>query len=311
MSLYRPKYSRKTDPKNRLLTRVLGTMALARQQAGHLLRKRRTTRPAFSAPASRARRIRGAHLAVAMAAFLVFLAGGMFCYHRLAASDVFRLTELSVRGNRIVDKKEIIEQSGLHQGVGLLGFDLDAARHRIEDLAWIDTARLHVVWPSRVEITVREHRVLALARQAENRAGGLFYLDVKGRLFARVRPGQEIDYPVITDLPSEGGADEQSRESLRNKAISLLRLAARGNAILPIQAISEVHCDQDKGLVLYLVDHPFPIYMGRENISTKYYRLIRILDRLYRKKKIAGIREIHMDYMEHKVLVAMAGPGRK
>lgn len=310
MAIYRPKYSRKTHPGRRLAGRIFGAGSSYRQWISRLLPKRRTAGSSFSAPA-RGLHIRGAHLLVAMAVVLAVLAGGAAFYNRLAASDVFRLTELSVRGNRIVERKEIIEQSGLHQGVGLLGFDLDAARHRIEDLAWIDTARLHVVWPSRVEITVREHRVLALVRQAGNRAGGLFYLDDKGRLFARVRPGQEIDYPVITDLPTEEGNDGQGRESLREKAIALLRLAGRGNAILPIQAISEVHCDQDKGLVLYLVDHPFPIYMGRENISTKYYRLIRILDRLYRKKKIAGIREIHMDYMEHKVLVAMAGPGRK
>lgn len=310
MAIYRPKYSRKTDPGRRLAGRIFGAGAPFRQWIARLLPKRRTAGAGFSA-AGRSRHIKGTHLLVAVAVVLAVLAGGTVFYHRLAASDVFRLTELEVSGNRIVERREIVEQSGLHQGVGLLGHDLEAARMRIEDLAWIDTARLRVVWPARVEITVREHRVLALVHQAGDRGGGLSYLDDKGRLFARVRPGQEIDYPVITGLPPEKQNDEQGGQSLRDKAIKLLRLAARGNAILPIQAISEVHCDRDKGLVLYLVDHPFPIYMGRENISTRYYRLIRILDRLYRKKKIAGIREIHMDYMEHKVLVAMAGPGRK
>lgn len=304
MAPYRPKYSRKTETKNRLLTRVFGWLAHVGQRIRSLSRMRRPPRPGFSAPA-RGRRIRSLHLLLAMAAILVFLAGGTFCYHRLAASDVFRLTELSVHGNRIVARKKIIEQSGLHQGVGLLGFDLSAAQNRIEKLAWIDTASLKVIWPAKVEITVREHRPLALVQEH----GGLSYLDGRGRVFARLEPGQELDFPVITGLPAAEEMDEEG-QSLRDKAIALLRLAARGNAILPIQAISEVHCDPGRGLVVYLVDHPFPIYMGREHIRTKYYRLVRILDRVYRKKKIAGIREIHMDYMENKVLVAMAVPGR-
>jgi len=304
MAPYRPKYSRKTDPENRLLARIFGGIAPVWQQIAQRLRSPRPARPGVSAPVRR-RRFHSAHILVALAAILACLAGGMFCYHRLAASDVFRLTELSVHGNRIVDKKEIIEQSGLHQGVGLLGFDLDAARRRIEDLAWIDTASLKVLWPAKVEITVREHRPLALVQEH----GALSYLDGRGRVFARLEPGQELDFPVITGLPANGQQDEAT-QSLRDKAIAFLRLAARGNAILPVQAVSEVHCDPDKGLIVYLVDHPFPIYMGREHIRTKYYRLVRILDRVYRKKKIAGIREIYMDYMENKVLVAMTVPGK-
>jgi hypothetical protein len=96
--------------------------------------------------------------------------------------------------------------------------------------------------------------------------------------------------------------------TLAAKALKFLHLAARGNAILPVQAISEIHVDAD-GLVVYLVDRPFPIYVGTERIQTKYYRLVKILERLYKKKKIAEIKEIRMDYTENKVLVAMVSPG--
>ena len=260
--------------------------------------------------ASRASRISSRRLLLVISIFLGVLAGGEAVYRRLAASDVFRLTDLVVHGNRIVDRREIIARSGLHQGVGLLGFDFEAARQRIEELAWIETARLDVAWPSRVEITVREHRVLALVQQAGRKDGELWYLDARGCSFAPVRPGQEIDYPVITGPLADEKSGQQDDKILRDRAVTILRLAARGNAILPVQAISEIHCDRDRGLILYLVDYPFPIYMGREDIRTRYFRLIRILGRLYRNRKIAGIREIHMDYMENKALVAMIGSGR-
>ena len=310
MASYKPKHSRKSASHVGPIRRLFGDSQQGFGRLSRLWNRRKAPSRGYRAT-KRTRWISPRYLLVAMLFLTVAIAGGVGLYHHLAASDVFRLTELSVQGNRIVEKKEIIEQSGLHQGVGLLGFDLDAARRRIEDLAWIDTAHLRIVWPARVEITVREHRPLALVREAGKKDGGLSYLDSKGRIFAPVRPGQEIDFPVLTDLPPTAAeGDESGRPSLRASAIRLLRLAARGNAILPVQAISEVHCDPDKGLVLYLVDHPFPIYMGRERISTKYYRLIRILDRVYRKKKIAGIREIYMDYMENKVLVAMTVPGK-
>ena len=50
--------------------------------------------------------------------------------------------------------------------------------------------------------------------------------------------------------------------------------------------------------------------MGRENIRTRYYRLVKILERLYRKKKINGIKEIQMNYMENRALVATVDPVR-
>jgi len=308
MAFYRPKYSQKRYSGAGLRARIFDSALRYRQWIFQVLRKRRS-RPGFPA-AGRPGRIRPSHLLAAAALLLFFIGGGMFCYHRLAASDVFRLTELTVLGNRVVERREIIERSGLRQGIGLLGFDVEAARNRVEELDWIDTATIRVLWPAKVEIRVREHRALALVQYQDSPDRGLHYMDGKGMIFARVGAGQELDFPVLTGFPANRQDQGQAETSLKDKALTLLRLAARGNPILPIQAISEIHLDPGNGLTVYLVDHPFPIYMGRQGIRTKYYRLVRILDRLYRKKKIAGIREIRMDYLENKVLVALAVPGK-
>lgn len=243
---------------------------------------------------------------------LLAAAGGWFVYGRLASSDIFRLTELSVSGNHMVGRRQLIEKSGLRQGMNLLGFDVRAAQAQLQQIAWVKRADLHIAWPSRVEIRIREYHPLALVRLAGKKQGNLFYLDQDGYVFARVLSGQDVDFPTLTgDLNDLGLDGKQIRpDTPVAAALAFLRLAARGNAILPAQAVSELHVDKDQGLIVYLVDRPFPIYMGRENIRTRYYRLVKILERLYRKKKIAGIKEIQMNYMENRALVATIDPGR-
>ncbi len=244
---------------------------------------------------------------------LVFLCAvvGSFCwvgYALLMRSDVFRLTDIQVKGYRVSSLSQILKKGNIEQGVSLFAVDAKAAAREISSLPWIDRVTLTRRWPSAFEIKVREHRPLALVN-VENASGSeLFYLNNKGALFAPLRLGQDFDYPVITGVKWEAAesAKQLPQGTVAESALVLLKLAAKGNAILPIQSISEVHVDNRQGLVVYLVDQPFPIYFGTEKIYTKYYRLVKILERLYRKKKIEGIASIRMDYMENKVLVARA-----
>ena len=66
-------------------------------------------------------------------------------------------------------------------------------------------------------------------------------------------------------------------------------------------------------MTLYLVDYPFPIYFGKGEVRTKYSRLKRVLEVLYKETEqgmtIADVAYIRMDYLENKVLVAHSGSG--
>ena len=285
---------------------------------GSYLRQQRTavsvgkrSRP-FPLPGQQGRRSLSRIHVLLLVVPLLVAACGWFVYDRLSSSDIFRLTELRVSGNHKVGRLPLIEKSGLRQGMNLLAFDVRAAEARLRQLAWVQDARIHIAWPSRVEIMVREREPMALACVGGKKQGSLFYLDRSGYVFAPVLPGQDVDFPTITgDLAELGLEKKQVRpHTPAAGALTFLRLAARGNAILPAQAVSELHVDADRGLIVYLVDHPFPIYMGRENIKTRYYRLVKILERLYRKEEIGEIKEIQMNYMENRALVATVGPVR-
>jgi len=223
----------------------------------------------------------------------------------LFQSTIFRLTDIKVSGTHIATPRQILDLARLQQGGSLLRFDAKAAVARIESHPWVERAEIATNWPSAVEITVSEYQPFALVNLEEAKERRLYYVSHSGRLFAKVDQGQELDFPVITGVRRDKDVDtgRLAKGSLAHAACSLLEMAARGNAILPIQAISEVYVDQKNGLTLYLVDRPFPVYFGMDRFQLKYSRLIKVLEQLYAKKQVDGVKEIRMDYLDDKVLV--------
>ena len=137
---------------------------------------------------------------------------------------------------------------------------------------------------------------------------GLFYVDRHGVAFAQVLPPEEMDYPVISGLDRESWPKEVKGTSLAD-ALDFLKYAGRGSTILPLQNVSEIHLQGEEELTLFLVDRPFAIHLGRGNIRTKYYRLAKVLYRLYKRKEFDNTAYIRMDYTPNKVLVGFSGAG--
>jgi len=223
----------------------------------------------------------------------------------LLRSTVFRLTDIKVSGARIATQRQILDLAGLQQGGSLLQFDAKAAAARIESHPWVERAKIKTNWPSSLEITITEHQPFALVNLEEAKERRLYYINRSGHLFSEAGQVQELDFPVITGIRADRDmeAGRLARGTLAEAACSLLAMAAKGNAILPIQAVSEIHVDQKQGLILYLVDRPFPIYFGMDRFQLKYNRLIKVLEQLYTKKRVDSVKEIRMDYFDDKILV--------
>ncbi len=235
----------------------------------------------------------------------ITLTGGWLAYQIFIRSNVFRLTDIRIFGTMVATEKQILEISGLQRGVSLLRFNEKATAAKIDAHPWIEHVEIKKHWPSAIDITVYEHQPLALINFEIDKEKKLRYLSNQGRVFAEVEQGLDLDYPVLTGahVHQDIEANALVKGSLADQANTFLLLAAKGNAVLPIQAISEVHLDQKEGLVIYLVDRPFPIYFGKERLQTKYYRLVKVLEQLYSRKLVDAVKEIRMDYSDDKVLV--------
>ncbi len=306
--MYRPRVPEKAGGFRRRLAHWLAALRDLPQR----LRRRHPGLPGAVAARQRSWQLKKLSRRATFGLFMVLLlaAGGWLSYKMVSGSDIFCLTAVTINGNKITRDQQIIDAARLEPGINLLALNIARVEKMVEKLPWVASARVKRHWPSTVEVTIQEHRPLALVNLGPAGRQRLFYVDEQGRVFAPLGVSGDFDFPVLTGTPvTESLQDGRiMAASTAGKALALLRLAARGNQILPVQAISEVHVSDKDGLIVYLVDYPFPIYMGKEQIRTRYYQLVKILGRLYRRHRVKNITEIRMNYANNRILVASSGP---
>ena len=203
-----------------------------------------------------------------------------------------------MEGNERLPKEVILSLSGVDIHANLLALDLEQVEKNILAHPWIDRVTLKREWPNRLLVRIHERRPVVLLNTRE----GLKYVDRRGKIFAAVTPGSELDFPVITGLEE---LDEKSAEDdpRIREVIGFVRHAARGSSSLPKQNLSEFHFSQDGEIELFLSDRPFSIFLGKTVDRTSYYRLAKVLYWLYKKREFDNVAYIRLDYMENKVLV--------
>ncbi len=223
---------------------------------------------------------------------------------------MFKVQNLRITGCQKTSTKEIARLAGIIQyQSSLLELHDEILIDRIEQEDWIDQAVVTKKWPDEITIEITERIPVALVNGRLGDKSGLFYVDKNGEIFHQVQPGDDLDYPVIT-----GHFTIEHHEKDRDVFVefadikTFLKKVARNNPNLPEQSISEIYLDEQKEMVVYLVDHPFPIFFGKGNIITKYSRLVKVMNSLYHDKEsetlLSGISYIQMDYLHDKVLVA-------
>lgn len=223
---------------------------------------------------------------------LLLWGGGQF----LAQMGIFRVTELRLVGGRMVTERQALDLAGLRQGINLLAFNAGAAEKKIAAHPWVEKARIKKRWPSGVLVELQEYVPFALIHQAQDAGEGrLHYIDYAGHVIAPVREGDSLDFPVISDVEAEDIAGG-SLAGRAGGALQLLHFAARGNALLPLQSVSEVRISAERGLVLYLADHPFPIYFGDEHLQSNFDKLLQVLRQLYDSGEINQVSALEMAY---------------
>jgi cell division protein FtsQ len=256
-----------------------------------------------------------------------------------AVSDMsfFKIREITITGCRKTTPALIRELAGVRYQTSMLTLKPRYIGAILKAYPWISEAEVKRDWlAGGLAISVKEYAPEALIAQEAAGRKQFFYLDKSGVAFAPVEPGQDMDFPILTGLDVKGNdsqgrpnsvkakdvgsGDSQgrpnssaARQTMIRESLALLKLVKQNNPNLPVQNLSEIHLDQDAGMTLYLVDYPFPIYFGKGEIRTKYSRLKRVLEVLYKDTEpgmtIADVVYIRMDYLENKVLVARRESG--
>lgn len=252
-----------------------------------------------------------ATLAFSLLLFLL-IGGGRLILHNLESLPYCQVSEIVFSGTNTISEEKLREASEiiLHQ-TSLIGLDCSQVEEKLLSLPAVARAVVERNWPSTVEISIVENIPVALLHNKISKGTELQYINRKGLPFMQVRPGSDIDFPVITGLFE---IDEPTvRERALAEVLVFLKKVNDNNPHLPAQSVSEIHLSRDGEMVVYLVEYPFPIFFGSSDTSRKYARLVQVLKALYKKQKgkgaISQIEYIQMDYLNNKVLVSQIESG--
>lgn len=106
------------------------------------------------------------------------------------------LDQIALTGHRQTADGDVFAALDLGNARHLVGFDITAARARIEALPWVATAELTRVYPGQLKVHIREREAHALWLHE----GREVLIDETGRSLAAVAPGS------VTHLPRVAGA---------------------------------------------------------------------------------------------------------
>ncbi len=239
--------------------------------------------------------------------FFMFVGGWQIVLQNLETVPFFQVSGVVFSGTETIAEGKLREASGIivHK-TSLIGLDCRRVEASLLNVPWVARAVVKRNWPSTVEIAIVENVPVALLHSKSLQGVQLQYIDRKGVPFLQVKPGADIDFPVITGLTEI--ADPLTREKSLAEVLVLLKNINGNNPYLPAQSVSEVHLNREGEMVVYLVENPFPIFFGSSDTNKKYARLVQVLKVLYKNQKgkgsISQIKYIQMDYLQDKVLVA-------
>lgn len=229
---------------------------------------------------------------------LVIWAGYQFASHW----TLFQLNESEIRlsGARTLTERQVLVLAGLvgrpEAGLNNLSLDTRAIGERLEAHPRIASARVKKRWPAGLSVELTEYEPFALAAFKD---GPLRQIDRTGHIIGEASEGGDLDFPVVTGL-TEADVENGDLGVRAQGALQVLRLAARGNAILPMRTVSEVRVGEGGEVVLFLADHPFPINFGVDRMQAKFNDLLSILKQLYDSGEIGQVASLEMGYGDNR-----------
>ncbi|PLX72019.1 MAG: hypothetical protein C0615_12930 [Desulfuromonas sp.] len=209
------------------------------------------------------------------------ISGGVLLAQIMFESGYFGVETIQIQNLRRLKADEIIAGSNIKSGDNIFGLDLETIGRKIEENPWVARAEVGRVFPREIVIRVTEREARAIIN-----LGYLYYVDGDGEIFKVLAADDNLDYPVITGIDREFFLDRpQQAKQLLQKAMAVVdRLAAR--TIFSLEQVSEVHVDEEDGVVLTTCRAGVPIRIGFSNYENKLDRLERIYAELETKLPI-------------------------
>lgn len=122
----------------------------------------------------------------------------------LLVSAGLTINEISVTGHRHALDTDIYAALQTETGGSILGFDVAAARRRIEQISWVAEAHVVRIFPDKLKVQIRERAPIAVWRTEK----ASILVDATGRHLANVASGSAPSLPVIAGAGAPAAASD-------------------------------------------------------------------------------------------------------
>lgn len=223
-----------------------------------------------------------ATVALGLGFFAIVSLGLVLAYRLTTTSQLFALSEVSVRGNERLSASEVLSSAGVGLGENCLAMPMAEIRARLMRNPWIRTASLKRELPDRMEITVVERAPRFWVRQGE----AMYYADEYGRLIARVEPVRFTPLPILV---AEAGT-----ERLLDDLPAMVEELKSADTPFRLEEADWVRLTKAGGLEVYFSHVDRRLSVSAENFSRNLWRLKCAWSDLARRGELSLVRGIRV-----------------
>lgn len=114
--------------------------------------------------------------------------------------------QIAVSGNHVVPREEVLKLFVHDRNRSVLRIPLDDRRAQIQELAWVEEARVQRILPNHLRIEITERTPIAFLRNGSE----LVLVDAHGVLLDRPE-GEDFHFPIVTGLSESMPRDERDK----------------------------------------------------------------------------------------------------
>ena len=210
-------------------------------------------------------------IGIASGTGFLLASGALLMAQMLLDSGYFGVQQIRVEQQERVTEGDILDASDIKVGDSLFDLELHMIGRKIEEHPWIARADVERSFPDHVVIRVVEREARAIID-----LGYLYYVDSAGEVFKMLDAADQLDYPVITGIDRQYLLDNPDQtQSCLNLALQLMdELDSRD--LFNLDDVSEIHYDQQEGIILHTRIGGVPVRMGKVGFKVKLNRLEKI-----------------------------------
>jgi cell division protein FtsQ len=181
--------------------------------------------------------------------------------------------QIEFTGNHIVSREAVLQPFARDRNRSVLLIPLDARRSQLEELPWVESARVQRILPNRIRVQLTERTPIAFLSTGSE----LALIDAHGVILDRPQ-GDVLHFPIVTGLPdSVPPAERAKRMQTYQDFLSDVDLVRSGSS----DHVSEVDLSNPKDLRVVMTGLSSPndlqavtVHFGNDDFTGKYRMLV-------------------------------------